>query len=285
MATKKAASPKKAVADKPAAPKKQSTTKVTTVKAVEARPAYKTASTSSRGKLLDRVSNAPFVAALIAEFVGTFLLATAIVVSNGQSAITALFAMAGIAMVIGTLSSGYANPAITIASWVTRRIGGLRALGYIVAQLLGAMLALVMLNAFISAGTTESATSMLSQQPQLFKAAALPAGKEWLVFAAELIGTAIFGFAVAAATRMIRQRAAQGLTVGLGLFTALLIGGSLASMIAATAILNPAIAISLQAFSFASVWPIAIYGLGSILGAIIGFLLYDFLRSAEVKKA
>lgn len=285
MATKKAASSKKAAAEKPAAPKKQPTTKVTTVKAVEARPAYKAAAAASGKGLLGRLNNAPVLAALIAEFLGTFTLAAAIVgtAQNGPSAITALFALAAIVMTIGTLSGAHVNPALTVAAWVSRRMGALRALGYIVAQILGAMLALVLLNTYIHAtGSTESATMM---QPQLFKAPNITAGKEWYVFGSELIGTLIFGFAFAAGTRVLVERTTSGLTAGLAYFTALLIAGSLASMASATAILNPAVAITMQAFSYGNVWPVAIYGLASIVGAVIGFLLYDFLRSAEGKRA
>lgn len=281
MATKKAASPKKAAAAKPAAPKKQPTTKVTTVKAVEARPAYKAAAATPGVGLFSRLNKAPLIAALIAEFIGTFILATALVgtAQNGPSAITALFTLGGLVMVIGALSGAYLNPALTVAAWVSRRIGALRAIGFIVAQILGAMLALVLLNAYISStGSAESASMM---QPQLFKAPNIAAGKEWYVFGSELIGTIIFGFAAAAATRFVVERTTAGLTVGFGYFTALLIAGSLASMAGATTVLNPAVAITLQAFNYANVWPVAIYGLASIIGAVIGFLLYDFLKSAE----
>ena len=277
MATKKAASPKKAASAKPAA-QKQSTTKVTTVKAVESRPTYK-ATTAGGATLLKKATSAPFVAAVVAEFIGAFLLAATVIAAQGQP-ILVLFGLAGIILVIGNLSGGYANPALTIASWATKRLSGMRTIGYVIAQVLGAMLALVLLNSFIQISASSSAQS-LGQQATLFKAAELAAGKEWYIFAAELIGTIIFGFAVAAATRMARERVAAGLTVGLGVYTALLIGGSLAAMAGGTAILNPAVAVALQAINFNSVWPIAIYGVASILGAVIGFYLYDFLRSAE----
>jgi glycerol uptake facilitator-like aquaporin len=141
------------------------------------------------------------------------------------------------------------------------------------------MLALVLLNSFINAAPSDS-SSMLGQA-SLFKAAALPEGKEGFVFSAELIGSLIFGFAFAAATRMVLDRAARGLTVGLGYYVGLMIAGSLAAVLGATAVLNPAVAVALQAINFSSVWPIAIYGLASIVGAVLGFLLYDFLNTAE----
>jgi aquaporin Z len=278
MATKKAASTTKKSTVKQSAVKKQPITKVTTVKAVEARPETKAATVSSNATLLGRINRAPLIAALIAEFVGTFLLAATMIAGQGQP-ILVLFALVGIVLTISTLSGAYVNPALAIAGWVSRRLTGLRALGYVIAQILGAMLALVLLNGFINAAPSDS-SSMLGQA-SLFKAAALPEGKEGLIFSAELIGSLIFGFAFAAATRMVLDRAARGLTVGLGYYVGLMIAGSLAAVLGATAVLNPAVAVALQAINFTSVWPIAIYGLASIIGAVLGFLLYDFLNTAE----
>lgn len=279
MATKKAASTTKKASVKKAPVKKQATTKVTTVKAVEARPTNAPAAASRPSRsLLSRINRAPLIAALIAEFIGTFLLAATVIAGQGQP-ILVLFALAGIALAIGALSGSYVNPALTVAGWVTKRLTGLRALGYIVAQVLGAMLALVLLNSYVQSSASE-ATSMFSQAT-LFKAAALPAGKEWLVLGAELVGTIIFGFAFAAATRMALDRTARSLTIGLGLYVGLMVAGSMAAVIGATAVLNPAVAVALQGISFNSVWPIAIYGLTAIVGATIGFLLQDFLASTE----
>lgn len=280
MATKKAASTAKKSTVKQSTAKKQPTTKVTTVKAVEARPVQKAAA-APRKLTLSKVSNAPLIAALIAEFIGTFLLAAVVIAGQGQPIIV-LFALVGIVLAIGALSGAYVNPALTVGAWISRRMSGLRALAYIVAQILGAMLALVLLNNFVNASASDASASMLGAQ-SLFKAAEIPAGKEWLIFLAEVIGTAVFGFAVAAATRMAQERTAKAFTVGLGLYLGLMIAGSAAAFLGASAILNPAVAVALQAFNAASIWPFAIYGLASVLGAVIGFLLFDFLRSAENK--
>lgn len=277
MATKKAASSKKAASTTPAA-KKPTTTKPTTVKAVEAHPAV--ATTASHGTNWRRLTSAPYLAAVVAEFIGTFLLAAITVAAQGQP-ILVLFGLAGIVMVLGAISGSYVNPALTVGAWATRRMGAVRAISYIVAQILGAMLALVLLNSFVQATGSNDASQLGQSSATLFKAAALPAGKEWYVFAAELLGTAILGFAFASTSRLLRTRVVSGLTVGLGVYTALLIGGSLAAMVGATGILNPAVAVSLQAMSFTSIWPFAIYGIASALGAVIGFFLFDFLRKSQ----
>ncbi|HMH70176.1 MAG TPA: aquaporin, partial [Candidatus Saccharimonadales bacterium] len=157
----------------------------------------------------------------------------------------------------------------------------MRALAYIVAQLLGAMLALVVLNAYAHAAPAASPTDMYSGAAELFKAAAIPTGKEWFIFFTEFLGTLVFGFAVAGATREKKERSAAALTVGLGVFLGLMIAGSAAAFIGGSAILNPAVAISLQAINFSTVWPIFVYVIGATLGAVIGFILYDLLRGAE----
>jgi aquaporin Z len=282
MATKKAASnTKKSTVKKPTT-QKQATTKVTTVKAVESRPVRNSAATTSSSRGLG-LMRAPLIAALIAEFIGTFILAGAII--GGQnSPIIVFFAFVGIVLAIGTVSGGYANPALVIGAWVTKRMSGVRAIAYIVAEVLGAMLALVVMNAFLHAVPAATET-MNAAAPTLFKAAVLPKGHEWFIFLSEFVGTLIFGFAAASALRDRADRTASAFTIGLGAFLGLMVAGSAAAFLSANAILNPAIAISLQAIDFSSVWPIAVYVIGSILGAVIGFVLYNYLRNAEVERA
>lgn len=283
MATKKAASAaKKSTAKKSTTASKQTTTKVTTVKAVESRPAAVAAPVNApSGKF--SVRNTSGVAALVAEFVGTFIFAAAVVAGQGQP-ILVFFALTGVVLAVGALSGAYLNPALTLAAWVTRRMTGLRALGYIVAQFLGAMLALTLLDMFVKAAPAASPSDIYNTAPTLFQAAALPAGKEWYIFLAELVGAAIFGFAVAAATREVKDRTAAAFTVGIGVFLGLMVAGSAAAFLGGSAVLNPAVAVSLQAINFQTVWPIAVYVVSASIGAIIGFVLYDYLRSAEQKQ-
>lgn len=281
MATKKAASTKKSTAKKPAA-KKQATTKVTTVKAVESRPTPTRATQKKSFNL--SLGQRPLVTALIAEFVGTFVFAAAVIAGQGQP-ILVFFALTGVVLAFGALSGAYVNPALTVAAWVTRRMDAMRALGYIVAQVLGAMLALVVLNAYLSHASAASSTQQLyAGAPELFKAMSVPNGKEWLLLLAEVLGTAILGFAVAGATRLVKERTTQSLTVGLGLYVGLMIAGSATALISASAILNPAVAVALQV-NFMNAWTFAVYALGTTLGAVVGFALYDLLRSSSNETA
>ncbi|HEV7952193.1 MAG TPA: aquaporin [Candidatus Saccharimonadales bacterium] len=280
MATKKAVSTtKKPIAKKPVA-KNQTSTKVTTLKAVESRPAHSTAAAASVKSRRFGLVRTPLAAALVAEFVGTFIFAAVLIAGQGQP-ILALFALVGIVLAVGSFSGGYLNPALVVGAWATRRMSGLRAAAYIVAQILGAMLALVILNGFLNGVGAQAGTNGLSQAPTLFKAATLPEGKEWFIFLAEFLGTLIFAFAAANAFREVRDRTAKAFTLGLGVFLGLMVAGSVAAFFSANAILNPAVAISLQAITFDSVWPIAVYVIGSILGAVAGFGLYQLVENAQ----
>lgn len=279
MATKKAASTVKKSTAKAPTTKKQTSTKVTTLKAVESRPAHSAAAASPTSSRRFGLMRTPLAAALVAEFIGTFIFAAVVVAGQGQP-ILALFALVGVVFAVGSFSGAYVNPALVIGAWATRRMSGLRAVAYIVAQVLGAMLALVVLNAFLG-GVAQQAADQFSAAPSLFKAAVLPEGKEWFIFLSEFLGTLIFAFAVAGAVRETRDRTAKAFTAGLGVFLGLMVAGSVAVFFSANAILNPAVAISLQAINFTSLWPIAVYVVGSSLGAVAGFGLYHLVSNAQ----
>jgi aquaporin Z len=282
MATKKAASTAKKSTQKKSTSAKKQSTNVTTVKAVESTPVTSQA-TSKRGLSRFGLNRTPLIAALLAEFVGTFIFAATIIAGQGQP-ILVFFALVGVVLAVGTISGAYVNPALVIGGWITRRMKGFRAFMYIIAQVLGAMLALVVLNMYVNAAPATSSTDLYSGAIELFKAAPLPEGKEWLMFLAEFIGTLVFGFAVAGATREKKERTAAAFTVGLGVFLGLMIAGSAAAYLGGSSILNPAVAVSLQALSF-DLWPIMVYVVGSTLGAIIGFVLFDMLRGKERETA
>jgi aquaporin Z len=266
MATKKAApSVKKSTAKKPT-----KTTKASTVKAV--------AVTKRLSLFSSPLKRMPLAVALAAEALGTFLFVTAIIAGQGQPIII-LFALAGIVLLVGALSGAHLNPAITVGALVTRKINGLRALGYIVAQFLGAIAALGLLNVFVG-GAAEPTAGYAAAS--LYEAAAIPEGKEWYVFLAELVGTAVLGFVIATALRFKTDRVAAALTVGFGIFVALLLAASAASYVGGTAIINPAVALSLQALKW-EMWPLAIYVLAPVIGAVIGFIVHDILNVQEEK--
>lgn len=273
MATKKAATTTKKITAKKSAAIKTTKTTVTTAPV---------AATTNKfvGHIQQSVRSVALWRALGAELVGTFLFAGVVIAGQGQP-IFVLFALAGIVLSLGAISGAHVNPAITIGALVTRRIGWLRAVGYIIAQCLGAALAYIVLSGFLSGADAVNAQAAAYGQaaPTLFTAAdvAKLTGKEWFIFFSELTGTAILGLAYASAGRVVRDRVAASFTVGLGVFVALMVAVSAARYVGGTAVINPAVAIALHAYSWANIWPFAIYALAPAIGAVVGFVIYDLL--------
>jgi aquaporin Z len=285
MATKKAASTKKKA---PVAAKATSTKSAkavaatkTTVKTIKAAPAVATKQTLGQ-HIETSLQSARLWRSLGAEFIGTFLLVAVIIVSQG-SAIAVMFSLVGIVLLIGAISGAHVNPAITVGAWVTRRIGWLRAIAYIFVQFLGAAVAYFALSAFLGGQAAVSAEAAAYGQTaqELFKAVDLTnlTGKEWFVFFAELLGVAILAFAYANASRL-QDQISKAFSIGLGIFIALMIAGTAAGFVAANAILNPAVALGLQAFT-PEAWPYLVYVLAPVVGGALGFVLYDLLRGKD----
>jgi aquaporin Z len=288
MAIKKPAASTKKTAKKPASSVKKTTTKVTSVGAASAGANART------GSARFTFSRAPLLAASIAEFVGTFLLATVVIAASGQP-LFVMFAALAIVLVVGGVSGAHLNPALTVGALATRRVNLTRAVCYVIAQVLGALLALIVLNAFISAApeVSHQAQQFGQASPTLFKAPDIAKGKEWVVLAAELLGSVVLAFGVAAALRnrvdALRSRAdiAHAFTYAGILYLALLLGGTAANYVGASAILNPAVAGSLQALKF-EVWPLLIYIVTPLVGGVLGFALSDLVQDeseAGVTKA
>lgn len=276
MATKKTAVATKKAVKKPAPSAKKTTTKVTTVKS--AAPA---SASSARRVARFKFSRAPLLAASVAEFIGTFLLAAVILAASGQP-LFVMFAVLAIVLVVGGVSGAHLNPALTLGALATRRITLVRAVSYVVAQVLGALMALVVLNAFVSAApeVSEQAQQFGQAAPSLFSAPDIAEGTEWVVLAAELLGTVILAFAVAA---VVRLRSVAGdlhhaFTYAAGLYVAILLAGTAANYVGASAVLNPAVASSLQALKF-ELWPLLVYVVTPLVGGVLGFALSDLVRS------
>ena len=265
-------------------------------------------------------------AALIAELIGTFILTAVFIQLIGNS----YFGLVGIVLVLAVLviafigiSGAHFNPAITLAQWINRKINGVKAIMYIIAQVLGAILAFLVLTginnagydynaavkqAVLNAGITEEqfdeaggydkwvetygGVDSLAMQlgvtdkaPELFQYNELTEGKEWVAMLAEILGSVVVGIGAAYAYMKRKDsKVAAGLAMGVSLIAGLVIAGG-------TAILNPAIASVMGVFSVGSInaflWPVLVYVLGSILGATIGFAIYRVLTKnpAENEKA
>ena len=264
---------------------KPSATKVTTVKATEA-PATVAASASRAPRA--RFGNRTFLAsALLGEFIGAFLLTVAFIGTKGDPLYLG-FAFAGIVLIVGSLSGAHINPAVTVGAWVTRKISSLRALGYVVAQVLGAVLAFAALSFFLhSVAQPDAQTAAMTgqQTPELFKIAEITGKNEWTIFFIEVIAASIFTFAVAGARQIVNDRTAKAFTIGLGFLVAGVFATIAAGYVSANSVFNPAVALAVQAIDWSkiSVMAIAAYLVAPLLGGVIGFGLRDLLTVTEKK--
>jgi glycerol uptake facilitator-like aquaporin len=87
------------------------------------------------------------VGAVLAEFLGTATLVSVALVLTETTAVSYFIAtslavtLTVIVLAFGGASGAHVNPAITFGTWTARRIGTLRAISYIAAQLLGGLAA------------------------------------------------------------------------------------------------------------------------------------------------
>ncbi len=195
---------------------------------------------------------------LLAEAIGTFSLTLVVLLSSfvGQGSLTFLLAGLTLALfvyTIGSISGCHINPAVTIGVLSLKKIEPRQALFYIIAQIVGALLALLLV------------MGLKIQVPMSPIPSTLP------VLAGETIGAAIFTFGIAAAVLGRVSQNAAGIVIGasltLGVLISLFIGGP--------GILNPAVAIGLKSIS--------VFTLSApIIGSLIGMQLYKFLVTEKV---
>lgn len=107
---------------------------------------------------------------LVAEFVGTFVLvffgvgsAVFGLKSVGPVGVALAFGLVLLALVyaIGPISGCHANPAVTIGMWAAKKINARDAIGYIIAQIAGAILAASLLKLLVAAGKASDETGAL----------------------------------------------------------------------------------------------------------------------------
>lgn len=283
---------KKATTAKTSKPKAMKTATVSTADPVAATTKTRVVAKKVSSKNNKRdffATKSPLMSSSIAEFIGTFILASVIVLSRGEP-IYVSFSLVALVLFLGVLSGAHLNPLVTIGAWATKKIKGARAIAYVIAQVLGAMVALVAMSAFVDAapapdpqaammgGATTAATLF-----SVVDVATLEDGKHIFAFFAELLGAAIFGMAFASVLREKSDRVTAGLTIGFGFMLALVVASTTASYVGANVILNPAAALTLGAIDWANIqsqlWPFLTYIVAPILGGVIGFFVYDTLRA------
>jgi glycerol uptake facilitator-like aquaporin len=198
------------------------------------------------------------VAVVVAEFVGTFVLSTAmlamLVRTNFEffSAVAAAVVYGGLYLVFGSVSGSHLNPAVTVAQWTLKKISSVHALIYIVVQLVAGFAAWRLAQYFLAQTLSKTATG----------------GVDWRVLIAEGVGAVVFGMAVAAVIYKELEASKKAVILGVGLF-----GGIVLASLASNGLLNPAVAIATRSISWA-------YVAGPVIGLIVGANLYNVVFNA-----
>lgn len=152
--------------------------------------------------------------ALLAELGGTFILVSSVLFTSGDAFFTGLTVIV-IAAGIFAISGAHLNPAVTFALWAGRSITIYRTLLYWVAQFVGAIAAIVLINLFSGATYDLSLGSFWQFDTK--------------IFFAELFGTAVFLFGLAAAVNRNQADLSRAAGIGLSLFLGLVVATGLLS--------------------------------------------------------
>ena len=202
------------------------------------------------------------VAALIAEFLGTGILAYAVLAALTRNSIPAAFAV-GLTLValvffFAKTSGAHFNPAITFGFWTTGKIKTLHAIAFVAVQIAGAFAAFKLFE-YVTGNPLNVPEGNFSGRG----------------LTAEILGTFVLAFAVAAATM---RKYTNGMAAGI-VGSAIAIGVLLAST-GSIALLNPALALTILGTS-SYVW--SIYVVGAFVGAIAAINIYTLLFDDERK--
>ncbi len=204
------------------------------------------------------------IAVIVSEFLGTAVLASAVLSMAGRSsfpfyyAVVAVFTLISLNLALGNTSGAHFNPAVTIGLWTIRQIQTLRAIVYIAAQVLGGAVAWKMNEYFLGQTLRHS----------------VGWGVNWKVMLAEAVGAMVFTFGLASTIYQGFTGLKRAVAVGTAYST-----GILVAVIASTGLINPAVAIGVNSWNWA-------YALGPILGAVVGMNLYSLLfATSDVRAA
>ncbi len=191
--------------------------------------------------------------AYIAEAIGTFGLSLVVVLSlTGKFPIpvpvVAALTLGLFVYSVGNFSGTHINPAVTIGLLSIKKISWEDAFGYLVAQFIGAALAM-------GVGKLLGITNL-----------DLP-GTSAMIAISEAVGMFFFSFGIASVVHNKVPKEMSGVVVG----GSLLLGVIIASTMGSAGILNPAVELAVGMFT-------PMYIFGAILGSIIGFNVYALLN-------
>ena len=214
------------------------------------------------------------IKAFIAEFVGTFTLVfigvgaiAADYITGGASGLTGVALAHGLAIATmvaatGAISGGHLNPAVTIGFLTVGKIKLINAVGYIIAQCLAGIVAVLLLKICVPAEVlfdVNYGTPSVSDAPEITISMAL---------VTEIILTFILMFVIYGSAVDKRAHKMGGLFIGLAVTLDIMMGGPISG-----AAMNPArhLGPALLGGGMQNTW---IYWAGPIIGAVLAAQVY-----------
>lgn len=196
--------------------------------------------------------------ALAGELVGTMLLTILMITLGVYQPLYLLIGVIAITMAVYAFSGAHLNPAITVGMMASRRVSAIRGVLYIVAQVVGAWLGLLIMSGFRGMG--EDAIDL----PAI---TALEDATIWKNIFIEFLGATIIGFFFCRAQSYRTPKGAftYAAVVAGGLTLAVLFAVVISSNyvgLSSNFVLNPAIAIMEQIF------PSVSDGFGELMGSV-----------------
>lgn len=182
--------------------------------------------------------------ALAGELIGTMFITILLLTLGIYQPLYVFFGVIGVTLAVFSLSGAHLNPALTAGMMATRRVSAIRGILYMVAQVVGAWLGLIIVNAFRMAGETKVDLPALT---------AVETSNLWKLFAVEFLGvfTLAFFFNRAQEYKSRRNAFTYAAIIGGGMILAVLFAIVISSnffKISNNFILNPAVAIMYQIF-------------------------------------
>lgn len=219
--------------------------------------------------------------ALAGEAIGMMLIMM-LLLTLGVQPLYLMFALVGVYVVIVGISGANLNPLVTAGMMASRRMSAIRGVLYMLAQLLGAWIGLIIINAFrLSSETTSMLPIMTEISGDTF----------WSVAFIELLGAIVIAFCFARSLKFSRRSPLTfALTVTSGITLAVIFGIVISQSyfgVQDNFIFNPVAALMYQilptaADNFGELMQIvglavAAYIVVPIVGGILGFYLSDLM--------
>ena len=219
--------------------------------------------------------------ALLGELIGTMLIMMLFLLLGLTQPIYIILALIGVYIAVVSLSGANLNPLITAGMMATRRMSAIRGILYMLAQVLGAWLGLIIVNAF------RLGSEAVAELPVMGE---VTGETFWAVAFVELLGAMVIAFCFARSLKYARKSPMTfAITVTSGITLAVLLGIFLANgyfgFTSNAFMFNPAAALMYQilpttADTFGELaglagLAISAYVLIPMVGGILGFWISD----------